>query len=111
QVPYTGMKGDISKVPIMDTDSGFPVLTMLDGDKIKEIPAGQVPFFDMENTRPVILTRLGSHTPAFTIRVYDNKKTFVGYLFSINSKIAARPLGRQSNLDKEGKINFTSWVW
>lgn len=109
-VPYTGLKGDVSKVPIMDTTKGFPAALLADAEgNLKDIPADFT--FDLKNNRPVFMTRLGSHTPDFTIRVFDNKKVFRGYVNTANAGNAYGWSGRQKNLDDEGKLVYTPWVW
>ncbi|KAF9282521.1 hypothetical protein BGZ68_005932 [Mortierella alpina] len=111
-VPYTGLKGDFSKVPIMDTDKGFPALLAMNATgKLSEIPKGDFKF-DMREYTPVVLTRLGSHTPSFEIRIYDaQKKTFVGYMYTRTSRKAVGASGRHENVDKKGNMVFTPWIW
>ncbi|KAF9282520.1 hypothetical protein BGZ68_005931 [Mortierella alpina] len=111
-VPYTGLKGDVSKVPIMDTDEGFPVLQAVNAaGNLTDVPKGDFKF-DMEKYTPVVLTRLGSHTPSFEIRVFDaQKKTFVGYMSTKTSGNAVGSTGRQKNVDDEGHMVFSPWVW
>ncbi|KAF9575160.1 hypothetical protein EC968_004096 [Mortierella alpina] len=109
-VPYTGLKGDVSKVPIMDTTKGFPAALLADAEgNLKDIPADYT--FDLKNNRPVFMTRLGSHTPDFSIRVFDDKKVFRGYVNTANAGNAFGWSGRQKNLDDEGKLVYTPWVW
>ncbi|KAF9084359.1 hypothetical protein BGX27_003826 [Mortierella sp. AM989] len=110
-VPYTGLKGDVSKVAIIDTDLGFPALALRNATGgITDIPANFT--FDLIKNRPVVQTRLGSHTPSFSIRVFDDKKVFKGFL---NSPTAGTALtnwaGRQLSHDDEGQLVFTTWTW
>ncbi|KAF9170789.1 hypothetical protein BGX20_008522 [Mortierella sp. AD010] len=108
-VPYTGVKGDIRKVPIMDTDSGFPALLASNGTNLNDIPKGYT--FDMKKNKPAILIRPGSHTPDATIRVYDSKKKFVGFINS-NQGPGFQPLGRVTNVDATtGQMNFYEFDW
>ncbi len=111
-IPYTGLKGDVSKVPIMDTDNGFPVLQAVNAaGNVTDIPKGEFKF-DMKKYTPVVRARLGSHSPSFEIRVFDaQKKTFVGYMSTKTSGSAVGPTGRQNNVDDEGHMVFSSWVW
>ncbi|KAI1315512.1 hypothetical protein EDD11_000693 [Mortierella claussenii] len=110
-VPYTGVKGDIRKVPIMDTSLGFPVLQVANATgSISDVPKDFV--FDFKNNRPAVLTRLGSHTPDATIRVFDNSDKFVGFLNSIDNGPAFGPLGRQKNVDDTtGALVFNQFTW
>ncbi|KAF9980996.1 hypothetical protein BGZ75_007758 [Mortierella antarctica] len=113
-VPYTGLKGDVSKVPMQDTVQGFPSLMAQQDWKVVEIPAKTVfDLTDPENAElvPVIASRLGSHTPNFTIRVFDNKKKFVGYLFSSSLGRAFGWAGRVSSTSFHGKLMFSRWTW
>ncbi|KAF8918492.1 hypothetical protein BGZ58_004862, partial [Dissophora ornata] len=110
-VPYTGVKGDIAKVPIFDTDSGLPALFLVDkNDNLLEVPKGDFTF-DLVNNFPAVITRLGSHTPDMTIRVYDNSNKFVGYVKSTNHGAGFGFQGRDSNLDDNGNFNYNAWVW
>ncbi|KAF9407316.1 hypothetical protein BGZ76_006134, partial [Entomortierella beljakovae] len=110
-VPYTGLKGDVSKVPIIDTDLGFPGLALRNStDGINDIPKDFV--FDLSKDKPVVQTRLGSHTPSFSVRVFDSKKDFKGFLDSDVSGSAYSPWsGRQKNVDDHGNLVFTTWTW
>ncbi|KAF9301220.1 hypothetical protein BGZ74_006959 [Mortierella antarctica] len=109
-VPYTGIKGDISRVPIMDTDTGFPTMGYLNSTHdFNEIPKGFT--FDLKKDTPVVLTRLASHTPDRQIRIYDANKKFAGFLFSGNNGAAFGKRGRDTNLDQEGNMIFDLWSW
>ncbi|KAG0345958.1 hypothetical protein BGZ54_005385, partial [Gamsiella multidivaricata] len=109
-VPYTGLKGDVSKVPIMDTSLGFPGMAQLTNDgKLSDIPEDRT--FNLAVSLPVIQTRIGSHTPDFTIRVFDNKKAFKGFLSSDNLGNAIGWSGRQKNIDDDGHLVYSNWVW
>ncbi|KAF9343570.1 hypothetical protein BGX26_005549, partial [Mortierella sp. AD094] len=113
-VPYTGVKGDVRNVPIEDTDLGFPALQVSDGNGgYKDIPADTT--FDLTSpnaTVPVVLSRLGSHTPNFTIRVFDSKNAFVGFLVSNDQGSAVGWRGRDSNVDENtGLLVFEPYTW
>ncbi|KAI1298884.1 hypothetical protein EDD11_006608 [Mortierella claussenii] len=111
-VPYLGLKGDLSQVPIMDTDLKFPALMALDvasGNLTKVSNEGDV-LFDLQTKIPVVQTRLGSHTPSGEIRLYDDKDVFQGYMFTATAT-AVGPQGRQKNVDDNGLIAFTNWAW
>ncbi|KAG0365102.1 hypothetical protein BGZ54_006867 [Gamsiella multidivaricata] len=112
-VPYTGLKGDVSKVPMMDTDLKFPSLVALDvtSGNMTDLPQTGVRNFDMNSTMPAILTRLGSHSPSAEIRVYDAANKLAGYVHSANIGNAVGPQGRVKNVDDEGELVFTPWVW
>ncbi|KAF9999249.1 hypothetical protein BGZ80_006610, partial [Entomortierella chlamydospora] len=107
--------GDIRKVPIEDTDLGFPALQVSDGNGgYKDIPANTV--FDLTTvnaTVPIVLSRLGSHTPDFTIRVFDsNKKNFIGYLVSNDQGSAVGYRGRDADVDETtGELVFEPYTW
>ncbi|KAF9342785.1 hypothetical protein BGX26_006847, partial [Mortierella sp. AD094] len=110
-VPYTGVKGDIRKVPIMDTDSGLPLLQVLDKDgNLNDVPKDFT--FDLKSNKPAILTRLGSHTPDATIRVYEQASNkFVGFVNSENHGAAFGASGRNRNHEEDGSFSFNSFVW
>ncbi|KAF9199965.1 hypothetical protein BGZ59_003606, partial [Podila verticillata] len=109
-VPYTGIKGDISKVPIMDTDTGFPTMGYLNSTHdFNEIPKGFT--FDLKKDTPVIATRFASHTPDRQIRIYDANKKFAGFMFSNSNGGAFGKRGRDANHDEEGNMIFDLWSW
>ncbi|KAK3840219.1 MAG: peptidase S8/S53 domain-containing protein [Linnemannia elongata] len=115
-VPYTGMKGDVRQVPMMDTVSGYPMLTMVSasGRSLVSIPRNAVFDLTRPNTTvvPVILTRLGSHTPDLTIRVYTDKNQFAGFMSSPSKGPAFGTSGRQMNLDQEtNEKEFSGFDW
>lgn len=113
-VPYTGLKGDVSKVPMQDTAQGFPDLMSQKDWQVSAIPANTTfDLTDPENaeTLPVVVSRLGSHTPDFTIRVFDSKKKFVGFLFSSDIGRAFGWAGRVNNQSFHGKLMFSRWTW
>ncbi|KAG0373404.1 hypothetical protein BGX24_011750 [Mortierella sp. AD032] len=113
-VPYTGLKGDVSKVPMQDTALEFPDLMIQKDWQVDAIPANTTfDLTDPENAEilPVVVSRLGSHTPDFTIRVFDSKKKFVGYLFSNDVGRAFGWAGRVNNQSFHGKLMFTRWTW
>ncbi|KAF9110854.1 hypothetical protein BGX27_005818 [Mortierella sp. AM989] len=123
-VPYTGMKGNISEVPIMDTDSKYPMimsfdlnsgnLTNLSNSTMSnnQTVSGNLTTytFDFTTTRPVFQTRLGSHSPSLEIRVMDDQDNFLGYLITPDSS-AVGLVGRNENVDDEGDIDVTNWLW
>ncbi|KAG0080690.1 hypothetical protein BGZ92_000517 [Podila epicladia] len=113
-VPYTGLKGDVSKVPMQDTAQGFPDLMSQKDWQVSAIPANTTfDLTDPENAEilPVVVSRLGSHTPDFTIRVFDSKKKFVGFLFSSDIGRAFGWAGRVNNQSFHGKLMFSRWTW
>ncbi|KAG0305495.1 hypothetical protein BGZ99_002050 [Dissophora globulifera] len=115
-VPYTGLKGDFSKVPIEDTDLGAPFMYGKDADGFyAPVPPSrsfnlQGPVVDLT---PVIITREGSHTPRFTIRVYDPNNFFLGYLYSPDLGLADVALGRNIKYVENVEFDeaFQSWTW
>ncbi|KAG0004129.1 hypothetical protein BGZ80_005670 [Entomortierella chlamydospora] len=110
-IPYTGLKGDVAKVPIMDTDQGFPLMLLRNATgSISEIPPNFT--FDLVKNKPVVFTRLGSHTPSFSVRVFDDKKAFKGYLDTATTGTAlSNWTGRQKDTDDKGQMVFSSWTW
>ncbi|KAF9429216.1 hypothetical protein BGZ76_001648 [Entomortierella beljakovae] len=117
-IPYIGMKGSIAQVPIMDTDSGYPMVMSIDFytanissiDNQTTADGTNLYTFDFRRARPVIQTRLGSHTPSLEIRIFDLQDNFLGYAEAID-KPAIGPSGRDKNLDLKGDIAFTNWIW
>ncbi|KAF9424140.1 hypothetical protein BGZ94_008106 [Podila epigama] len=114
-VPYAGMKGDVSKVPMQDTSLGFPDLMSQVDWQVDAIPKNTTfDLTDIENAPaiPVVVSRLGSHTPNFTIRVFDSKKKkFLGYLFSDDLGRAFGWAGRVSSQSFHGRVMFLRWTW
>ncbi|KAF9165388.1 hypothetical protein DFQ26_000194 [Actinomortierella ambigua] len=109
-VPYGGIKGDISKVPIMDTGLGLPAMFSLAGTSLTEVKSGHK--FDLKKERPAVITRLGSHSPDRTVRIYDTANKFLGYLYSTTSNAKPYgPVGRDANVDDYGRLVFTTWAW
>ncbi|KAG0262538.1 hypothetical protein DFQ27_002281 [Actinomortierella ambigua] len=108
-IPYAGLKGDFSKVPIHDVDSGLPAVASIAAGKVTVVQPGHK--FDLTKESPVIFTRIGSHTPDMTIRVFDDKKNFVGYLASSNLGKASGWSGRDKDTDDFGRKVFRSWQW
>ncbi|CAO3574562.1 unnamed protein product [Mortierella alpina] len=111
-VPYAGLSADAAKVPIMDTDSGLPTLMYMDdGDMLKEIKESNMTF-DLTTKTPVIVTRLGSHTPDLSIRIRDaDTKIFQGFAWSDSLGPAFGWSGRDKDLDDNGFKKFGSWMW
>ncbi|KAF9182448.1 hypothetical protein BGZ50_004914 [Haplosporangium sp. Z 11] len=109
-VPYAGVKGDIAKVPMLDVDSGFPAVLAENDGKLRDIPEGFT--FDLVNDRPVVVIRLGSHTPDFSIRILDSKtKAFLGFVSSPNAGPAFGWVGRDRDKNDSGNIAFKPWFW
>ncbi|KAF9970992.1 hypothetical protein BGZ65_010715, partial [Modicella reniformis] len=111
-VPYTGLKGDVAKVPIFDTDLGFPLALHLDNTTEIIQPFPNNFKFDLVNNFPVIVTRLGSHTPDLTFRVFEaGSGKFVGFIDSLNNGPGFGWAGRDYNLDADGNPVYNVWVW
>ncbi|KAF8983237.1 hypothetical protein BGZ46_010609 [Entomortierella lignicola] len=112
RIPYAGVKGDIAKVPILDTDFGTPVLfvTNKNTGKVETIESGHK--IDWAVEQPVILTRLGSHTPELSLRLFEAKSgKQVGYLNTQYGALAA-PFGRNKNIDaKTNKPVYRTYGW
>ncbi|KAF9273946.1 hypothetical protein BGZ68_001081, partial [Mortierella alpina] len=111
-VPYTGLSADAAKVPIMDTDSGLPTLMYADGgEMLKEIKEKNMTF-DMKTKTPVVVTRLGSHTPDLSIRILDaDTLIFRGFAWSDNLGPAFGWSGRDKDLNDNGGKMFGTWMW
>ncbi|KAF9366991.1 hypothetical protein CPC16_007171, partial [Podila verticillata] len=98
-VPYTGIKGDISKVPIMDTDTGFPTMGYLNSTHdFNEIPKGFT--FDLKKD-----------TPASPPTPPTARSKFAGFMFSNSNGGAFGKRGRDANHDEEGNMIFDLWSW
>ncbi|KAF9575161.1 hypothetical protein EC968_004097 [Mortierella alpina] len=111
-VPYTGLSADAAKVPIMDTDSGLPKLMFAaDGERLKELETANTTF-DLKTKIPVIVTRLGSHTPDLSIRILDPEtKIFRGFAWSDTLGPAFGWAGRDKDLDDKGLKKYGTWMW
>ncbi|KAG0050364.1 hypothetical protein BGZ83_004866 [Gryganskiella cystojenkinii] len=110
-VPYTGLKGDVSKVPIMDVDLKFPKFEAVNlaSGNLTALPKDLT--FDFKSTLPVFTTRFGSHTPSAEIRIFDAKKnSFVGFL-AMKKNTAVGWSGRQKNVDDDGDLIVNHWIW
>ncbi|KAF9363145.1 hypothetical protein BGX34_004764 [Mortierella sp. NVP85] len=105
-VPYTGLKGDVSKVPILDKKY---IRVVVSDEKFNLSPINHTKF-DFEKQRPTVLTRLGSHTPNLMIRVSKDGK-FVGFIDTVTNGPGFGHRGRNANLDSEGEVYTTPRVW
>ncbi|KAF9207328.1 hypothetical protein BGZ49_000680 [Haplosporangium sp. Z 27] len=110
-VPYTGLKGDVSKVPILDTDSGFPVAMVVDkAGNLNEIPKNFT--FDLTQNKPAVVVRLGSHSPDFTVRVYEEAtKKFVGFVNSQSYGGVFGQIGRNPYYEQDGSFSYNTYIW
>lgn len=112
RIPYAGVKGDVSKVPILDTDFGVPVAFVVNKatGKLGDIAPGQK--IDWTKETPYFFTRLGSHTPELSARIFEaatNKQ--VGYI-NYGEAPFISSFGRDRNIDsKTGKPTLRSWAW
>ncbi|KAG0052326.1 hypothetical protein BGZ83_002719, partial [Gryganskiella cystojenkinii] len=105
-VPYTGIKGDIREVPIMDVDHGFPAYASANATNAQSFddpPTGAFTY-DLVNKFPAFISRFGSHTPNAEVRVYDNKEKFVGF-------IGFGASGRQPLADENGAPVLNTYIW
>ncbi|KAK3811218.1 MAG: peptidase S8/S53 domain-containing protein [Benniella sp.] len=109
RLPYAGIKGDVSQVPMLDTKAGFPnfVIYNKNNQQTRNVTAGYKINWDVDE--PQIRTRLGSHTPELSIRLYK-AETFIGYL-DTPSGIAANKLGRDRNVSPDGQLVFRTTTW
>ncbi|KAK3811223.1 MAG: peptidase S8/S53 domain-containing protein [Benniella sp.] len=108
RLPYAGVKGDVSKVPMLDTKAGYPYFAIVNNGEAKRVGPGYT--IDWNVDQPRIYTRLGSHTPELSIRLHDEANNFVGYL-DTSGGIAAAPYGRDKDLDRDGKSMFRTTDW
>ncbi|KAG0371291.1 hypothetical protein BGZ54_007480 [Gamsiella multidivaricata] len=112
RIPYAGVKGDVSRVPILDTDYGVPLLVVLNKSTGKVGPIEKGHKLDWAAETPYIFTRLGSHTPELSLRLYDARGKLAGYL-NTQFGVVASEFGRSKNLDSNtGKpvVRNFSWV-
>ncbi|KFH62359.1 hypothetical protein MVEG_11569 [Podila verticillata NRRL 6337] len=110
-VPYLGVKGDIAKVPIADTDLKFPQVATVDAQgNMTDLPKGPITF-DLKTNTPAVLIRLGSHTPDRQIRVYDDKKNFKGFVYTADLGAAFGYKGRDTYYDSNNNLVFSAYVW
>ncbi|KAF9908228.1 hypothetical protein BX616_000202 [Lobosporangium transversale] len=111
RIPYAGVKGDVAKVPMLDTDFGLPAFFVADKEsgKISDIEKGHKLDFSVE--QPIIATRLGSHTPELSLRLFNSKNKFVGYLNTQFGPVAS-PFGRDKNIDSDtNKPTIRTFSW
>ncbi|KAF9413462.1 hypothetical protein BGZ76_005030, partial [Entomortierella beljakovae] len=113
-VPYVGVKGDVRHVPILDTDTPYVGLyaETATGD-INDLPADKT--FDLtsaKNDIPVVVARLGSHSPNFSVRVFDDKNKFVGNIVSTEEGLVNFKIGRNANInDDTGGPEYRTFSW
>ncbi|KAK3811222.1 MAG: peptidase S8/S53 domain-containing protein [Benniella sp.] len=108
RLPYAGVKGDVSKVPMLDTKAGYPYFAIVNNGEAKRVGAGYT--IDWNADQPRIYTRLGSHTPELSIRLHDEAGNLVGYL-DTSGGISAAPYGRDGDLDHNGNPAFRTTDW
>ncbi|KAG0042212.1 hypothetical protein BGZ83_000753, partial [Gryganskiella cystojenkinii] len=110
RIPYAGVKGDIAKLPIEDKSVGAPALFLVKGGKVVDAEAGHK--IDFTTETPVILSRIGSHTPDLTFRLLDAKTgAFVGHIFTNYGNFGGE-FGRSKNLnDETKKLNVLTVRW
>ncbi|KAF9406409.1 hypothetical protein BGZ94_003134, partial [Podila epigama] len=115
RIAYAGLKGNVAKVPIQDTEIGFPTLA------IKDTASGNVTFpvkgqkINWATEASFIATRLGSHTPDLRlILVEAATNKFVGFL---NTQYGAASLGSWGRnhyfvpRDPNKKLEYRTWDW
>ncbi|KAF9107976.1 hypothetical protein BGX27_008527 [Mortierella sp. AM989] len=112
RIPYAGVKGDVAKVPILDTNYGVPVLFVSNKatGKVGTIEKGHK--IDWAVEQPTIVTRLGSHTPELSFRLFEAASgKEVGHL-NTQFGLVASSFGRSRNIDsKTGKPTIRTWDW
>ncbi|KAK3811221.1 MAG: peptidase S8/S53 domain-containing protein [Benniella sp.] len=109
RLPYAGVKGDVSKVPMLDTKAGYPYFVIANKTgETRRVEAGYT--IDWNADQPRIYTRLGSHTPELSIRLHDEAGNFVGY-FDTPNGIAATPRGRDMDFGGGDNLEFQTTDW
>jgi len=103
-VPYTGVKGDIRQVPIMDTDHGFPQAAIANSTTVLNNAPANPYTYDLVKNFPAFTSRFGSHTPNAEVRVQDSKDKLVGYISFGES-------GRQPLADENGNPVLNQFIW
>ncbi|KAG0305391.1 hypothetical protein BGZ99_002092, partial [Dissophora globulifera] len=113
-VPYTGLKGDFSKMPIQDSFFGYPGMwgRDSDGNQIFQSPGTS---FDVRgpviDNLPVVVTREISPTMRMMVRVFDTQNVFLGYLYSPDLGVADVALGRDKENNSLGGSAVEEWTW
>ncbi|KAF9410821.1 hypothetical protein BGZ76_005434 [Entomortierella beljakovae] len=65
----------------------------------------------MKNSFPVVGSRLGSHSPDATVRIYDSNNKFVGYMHTAAGAILGAS-GRNANInDETGQLDYNMYSW
>ncbi|KAF9204559.1 hypothetical protein CPC16_007136 [Podila verticillata] len=95
RVPYAGIKGDVAKIPIMDTSIGAPIASA----NANEIAPGQkLTSADSVN----FILRLGSHSPDVRITLVEKASgKSLGYV-ATSQGAAWGPFGRNTNVNSAG---------
>ncbi|KAF9193952.1 hypothetical protein BGZ51_001645 [Haplosporangium sp. Z 767] len=102
QALYTGLKGDVFKVPAMDADIGFSALRLSNSTAdINDIPSEDF-FFDMNDNN---LDTLAHAVPTLNLmaHIFDVKKKFIGFLVNCNTEHSIDKLATISS-----KGNYTA---
>ncbi|KAF9406674.1 hypothetical protein BGZ94_003009 [Podila epigama] len=103
RIPYAGLKGDFSKVPIFDMENA-PLL-IVDGNLPK--PGQKV----TASSSVLYGARLGSHTPDLrAVLVSKATGQSVGYLNTANGP-AFGETGRNANLNQDGDLELRVFRW
>ncbi|KAF8940137.1 peptidase S8/S53 domain-containing protein [Dissophora ornata] len=111
RIPYAGVKGDVAKVPILDTDYGVPLFAVSNKKTgaITTVEKGHK--LDWAVETPYIYTRLGSHTPELSLRLVNASGKQVGYL-NTQYGLPVSEFGRSKNIDsKTGRPVIRIWSW
>ncbi|KAF9910498.1 hypothetical protein EC991_006315 [Linnemannia zychae] len=110
-VPYIGLKGDVRNVPIIDKDSGIPIVSAKVNGKYNDETTPDFKY-NFQTALPSVVVRYGSHTPDATIRVFDAKtKAFLGFVNSPNRGPAFGATGRMTNVDGDQNFNIARFDW
>ncbi|KAG0246052.1 peptidase S8/S53 domain-containing protein [Mortierella sp. GBAus27b] len=113
RIPYAGVKGDVSKIPILDIDSGYPKLLVRNRASKETSPVEGSRLINWNAEQIVIDYRLGSHTPELSFRLFNVATgNFVGFLNTDSGKAILPYVGRTRNLNPEtGKPILISDTW
>ncbi|KAF9327284.1 hypothetical protein BG006_009385 [Podila minutissima] len=112
RVPYAGLKGDLSKVPIQDADEGFPSLQVTDIKTGKSSFPAKGKKINWTAESAFLATRLGSHTPDLRLVLVDAEGKHVGFLNTQYGAASFGSWGRNHYVDsRTGIIDYRTWRW
>ncbi|KAG0364667.1 hypothetical protein BGZ54_007271, partial [Gamsiella multidivaricata] len=95
-----------------DTSLGFPMLKRFNvtTGHLNNTRPGTL--YNLKYAKPVVLTRLGSHSPDATIRIFNETGGFVGFMTSKDGGPAFGAAGRNKNVDSTtGQLDVNQYTW